>query len=241
MARKSLLAINSPMLLLKVFSLLASCEASHARQAPTVHSATKTRLHRFQAARPWKSPPSLRRRLHGQSANVRITRILERAALGTLSLRLKAVDGDITPEAIAPYRDWLAPHFLDDNDAFLLSHQSFHVQSMGKKVIVDTSAGESPPAFLNGITRFTDTFLDDLSDAGFPRESVDIVVATHLHADHVGWNTIKSGSEWVPTFPNALYIMSRGGYESLVPRPRHLFTRIFRRRWRRSCPPGAPS
>src|SRR3569832_2468902 len=52
-------------------------------------------------------------------------------------------------------------------------------------------------------------FLADLAASGFPRESIDTVLCTHLHVDHVGWNTMKVGDRWVPTFPNALYLMGR--------------------------------
>ena len=51
-------------------------------------------------------------------------------------------------------------------------------------------------------------FLDEISAAGFPRESVDYVVCTHLHQDHVGWNTMLVDGQWVPTFPNARYMFS---------------------------------
>ena len=53
-------------------------------------------------------------------------------------------------------------------------------------------------------------FLTDLADAGFPREEVDTVVCTHLHFDHVGWNTMLVDGEWIPTFPNARYVLCRG-------------------------------
>ena len=49
--------------------------------------------------------------------------------------------------------------------------------------------------------------------AGCPREAIDIVVCTHLHVDHVGWNTMKDGDRWVPTFPNARYLIGRREYE----------------------------
>jgi glyoxylase-like metal-dependent hydrolase (beta-lactamase superfamily II) len=52
-------------------------------------------------------------------------------------------------------------------------------------------------------------FLADLADAGFPREEVDTVICTHLHFDHVGWNTMLVDGEWVPTFPNARYLLCR--------------------------------
>jgi glyoxylase-like metal-dependent hydrolase (beta-lactamase superfamily II) len=56
-------------------------------------------------------------------------------------------------------------------------------------------------------------FLTDLADAGFPRDEVDTVICTHLHFDHVGWNTMLVDGEWVPTFPNARYLLCRDEWE----------------------------
>ena len=80
-------------------------------------------------------------------------------------------------------------------------------------MLVDTGIG-------NGKTRANpawhdlDTpYLERLSAAGFPPESVDLVVLTHLHTDHVGWNTRDDGGTWVPTFPHARYLTSRTEWE----------------------------
>ena len=51
------------------------------------------------------------------------------------------------------------------------------------------------------------SFLTDIEAAGYPRESIDTVLCTHLHVDHVGWNTMLVDGEWVPTFPNARYLI----------------------------------
>src|SRR4029077_16165438 len=56
-------------------------------------------------------------------------------------------------------------------------------------------------------------FLDDLREAGVPAESVDLVICTHLHVDHVGWNTRLDGRRWVPTFPRARHFFARAGWE----------------------------
>jgi glyoxylase-like metal-dependent hydrolase (beta-lactamase superfamily II) len=56
-------------------------------------------------------------------------------------------------------------------------------------------------------------FLEKLTAAGFPPESIDTVLCTHLHVDHVGWNTMKEGDTWVPTFPNARYLIGKVEYE----------------------------
>ena len=56
-------------------------------------------------------------------------------------------------------------------------------------------------------------FLSDLASAGFEPEAIDLVLCTHLHFDHVGWNTRLVGGKWVPTFPNARYLFGRREYE----------------------------
>lgn len=215
------------LLALGTVSLLCSGKGGDGEQRTTAHNAIDSMRATTSGGATVAVSPGSETTLTWTVGRVRITRILERAASGLLSERFKAIDGEITPEAIATHRAWLAPHFLDENAAFLLSQQSFLIESMGKKIIVDTSAGASPPAFLRGFTRFTDSYLDDLAAAGFPRESIDVVVATHLHADHVGWNTIESDSGWTPTFPHARYIFSRLDYESLATEPRHVFYSNF--------------
>jgi glyoxylase-like metal-dependent hydrolase (beta-lactamase superfamily II) len=57
------------------------------------------------------------------------------------------------------------------------------------------------------------TFLEDLAAAGYPPESIDTVLCTHLHVDHVGWNTMLVDGRWVPTFPKARYLMHRAEFE----------------------------
>ena len=56
-------------------------------------------------------------------------------------------------------------------------------------------------------------FLNDLEAAGFARESIDTVLCTHLHVDHVGWNTMRKDGRWVPTFPEARYLIGRREWE----------------------------
>ncbi|ARF81792.1 MBL fold metallo-hydrolase [Kitasatospora aureofaciens] len=103
---------------------------------------------------------------------------------------------------------WLRPDFADADAPRLASH-SFAVEAGGLRIVVDTGIGNGKnranPAW-NGLD--TD-FLERLAAAGFPPESVDLVITTHLHTDHVGWNTRLVGGDWVPTFPNARYLTSR--------------------------------
>ena len=121
---------------------------------------------------------------------------------------------DATPEAVERHRSWLAPHFLDDKGRFLQSIHSFVVQAPGLTLLVDTCVGNDkdrggrPPFHM-----MHTAFLDDLAAAGFPPESIDVVLCTHLHVDHVGWNTRLDGGRWVPTFPRARYLFARREWE----------------------------
>lgn len=105
--------------------------------------------------------------------------------------------------------EWLAPdHWEPDSDRAVMALQTWVLRSGGRTVLVDTGVGngrERPgsPQFHN----WQGDFLGLLARAGVQPEDVDIVVNTHLHADHVGWNTIGVEGEWVPAFPNAQYLI----------------------------------
>jgi glyoxylase-like metal-dependent hydrolase (beta-lactamase superfamily II) len=118
-----------------------------------------------------------------------------------------------TAEGIERNLSWLKPNFVDDDGNLVLSIHALCVESQGRKIIVDTCVGNDRviPEF-DGLTLDT-PFLDDLAAAGFAREDVDTVVCTHLHFDHVGWNTMLVDGKWVPTFPNARYVICRGEWE----------------------------
>lgn len=120
---------------------------------------------------------------------------------------------DLVPQSTAELwkdnEDWLAPdHWQPDQDLAVMALQTWVLRSAGRTVLVDTGVGngrERPgsPAFHH---RQGD-FLDGLARAGIRPEDVDTVVNTHVHADHVGWNTRDADGEWVPTFPRAEYLI----------------------------------
>jgi glyoxylase-like metal-dependent hydrolase (beta-lactamase superfamily II) len=114
------------------------------------------------------------------------------------------------PEAVERHRAWLAPHFVDDKGRFLQSIHSFVVRAPGLTVLVDTCVGNDKDRGGRQPFHMMHTaFLEDLTAAGVAPESVDVVVCTHLHVDHVGWNTRLDGGRWVPTFPRARYLFGR--------------------------------
>uniref|UniRef100_A0AAU2V7K2 MBL fold metallo-hydrolase n=1 Tax=Streptomyces sp. NBC_00003 TaxID=2903608 RepID=A0AAU2V7K2_9ACTN len=116
--------------------------------------------------------------------------------------------------------DMLAPDFWEPgSDQWIGALQTWVLRSGGRTVLVDTGVGNgrerpSMPMFHH---RNTD-FLGQLAAAGVRPEDVDVVVNTHLHSDHVGWNTVGQGpGEWVPAFPNATYLMPAADHAHFDP------------------------
>lgn len=130
---------------------------------------------------------------------------------------LSAAMPAVTDSDLLAAREWLNdPGFaLAAADSVLtLSWHSYLVRTKEHTVIIDTGLGNNknrpdPIAFAH--RRATD-FLGALRDHGVSPEDVDLVVCTHLHFDHVGWNTTLDGERWTPTFPNARYVFSRADY-----------------------------
>lgn len=105
--------------------------------------------------------------------------------------------------------DWLAPdHWEPDSDSVVLALQTWVLRSGGRTVLVDTGAGNGRerPGMPPFHQRQGD-FLGLLARADVRPQDVDVVVNTHLHVDHVGWNTVDADGEWAPTFPNAQYLI----------------------------------
>jgi glyoxylase-like metal-dependent hydrolase (beta-lactamase superfamily II) len=95
-----------------------------------------------------------------------------------------------------------------------MSIHSLVVETPSHRIVVDTGLGNDKegrkvPTWNNRKT----PFLEKLTQAGFPPDSVDTVLCTHLHVDHVGWNTSLVAGKWIPTFPNARYVFGRSEYE----------------------------
>ncbi|MEU0456273.1 MBL fold metallo-hydrolase [Streptomyces sp. NPDC006129] len=115
---------------------------------------------------------------------------------------------DATPDVVAG-QDWLRPHFADDEGVLRADSHSFAFTADGLRVLVDTGIGNGKERANPGWHDLDTDYLRHLTAAGFPPDSVDLVILTHLHADHVGWNTREVNGAWVPTFPNARYLTSR--------------------------------
>lgn len=122
----------------------------------------------------------------------------------------------LTLELLDENRAWLTPDSLDSGGVFWLCYQSFIVQTPHHTILVDSCIGNHktrPRAEYH--QKSDDTYMRALAAAGISLERIDFVMCTHLHSDHVGWNTRLLNGEWVPTFPNARYIFSRGELEAM--------------------------
>ncbi|MFD9697510.1 MBL fold metallo-hydrolase [Lentzea sp. NPDC059081] len=129
---------------------------------------------------------------------------------------------EMTPEVFFPEtsrqvwdEQWLAPEHLDPATGTVRAAiQTWLLRSEGKTILVDTGVGNHKERPYSPIWSHLDTdFLGNLARAGVRPEDVDIVVNTHLHVDHVGWNTRLDDRAWVPTFPNATYLMPKADFD----------------------------
>jgi glyoxylase-like metal-dependent hydrolase (beta-lactamase superfamily II) len=116
----------------------------------------------------------------------------------------------ITRELLDENRGWLQPRFLDARDQLMLCIQSYVVRTAHHTIMIDTCVGNHKPrptrSFWNMMN--SDRYEKNLAASGFGVNDIDFVMCTHLHTDHVGWNTRLENGRWVPTFPNARYVFA---------------------------------
>jgi glyoxylase-like metal-dependent hydrolase (beta-lactamase superfamily II) len=146
-----------------------------------------------------------------QIGEVKITRIVEQEILIAYYQKYPFMK-DATPAALKEI-PWLFPNFVTADGNLRLSIHALLVEAPGIRLVVDTCIGNDKPRAISRNKALSTNFLKDMDSAGWQRTSVDTVVCTHLHVDHVGWNTMKEGEHWVPTFPNARYLIGRDEYE----------------------------
>jgi len=134
---------------------------------------------------------------------------VEESAQPSFAPQLLLPDSD--PDSLARHMHWMAPvHFDLAEGRFRTSVRSFVVKTGRHTVLIDCCGGNHKhrPYFPRFHQR-EHPWLERLAEAGVTPEQVDVVMCTHLHADHVGWNTMLRDGRWVPTFPHARYIMHR--------------------------------
>lgn len=115
---------------------------------------------------------------------------------------------DCTPEMVKRY-EWLRPVHATEDGQIVLSFQAFVARVGQRQIMIDTCIGNDKHRHAPIFHQRQGDFLDDLVHAGFVPDEIDTVLCTHLHLDHVGWNTRLANDHWVPTFPNARYLMNR--------------------------------
>ncbi|MEZ0054297.1 glyoxylase-like metal-dependent hydrolase (beta-lactamase superfamily II) [Mycobacterium sp. MAA66] len=123
------------------------------------------------------------------------------------------------PDAWQAEADLLTPRFWNpETGLFRIAVQSWVLQVDGLTIVIDTGVGngrarpEKPP-----LDQLDTAFLDRMRAADIDPSVVDVVVNTHLHTDHVGWNTHLIADNWVPTFPNARYLLPEADYRYFAP------------------------
>ncbi|MFH8349001.1 MBL fold metallo-hydrolase [Streptomyces sp. NPDC018045] len=117
-----------------------------------------------------------------------------------------------TPDLVSEV-PWLAPAFARPDGTLRAAVHTFALEIDGLRVLVDTGIGNGKTRANPAWHQLDTPYLDRLTAAGFPPERIDYVLLTHLHADHVGWNTrLAPDGTWQPTFANARYLTSRAEY-----------------------------
>lgn len=144
--------------------------------------------------------------LQWKVGELRITRLQELQAPG-----MRFIVPETTIENLSTI-PWITP-FLDDQGDAVGSVHSLIIETSDRCLIVDTCVGNDKERRMRNWSHRQGPFLEQLMSAGFAPERFDTVICTHLHTDHVGWNTKLENDKWVPTFPNARYIVARPEWE----------------------------
>jgi glyoxylase-like metal-dependent hydrolase (beta-lactamase superfamily II) len=141
-----------------------------------------------------------------------ITPVVEVESVTSPRFLFRDVDKGAVRE-MAARSPWLDGAFVDERGYLLQKVQCLVVDVDGVRIAVDTCIGNDKPRTIPDWNELRLPFLADLEAAGFPPSSIDAVVCTHLHVDHVGWNTMLVDGRWVPTFPSARYLFAAPEFE----------------------------
>src|SRR6201989_1753458 len=182
---------------------------SHARQRATARDDPLRERPETSIFRPNKQSLLGKRRMHWTVGKVKITKIVELETVGSTRFILPlASNGEIQK------LPWLIPHFATEEGRLKMSIHSLVVETPSQRIVVDTGLGNDKqgrnvPTWNNRNTPFLETMIA----AGFPSDSIDTVLCTHLHVDHVGWNTRLMDGKWVPTFANGGHLFGKPDFE----------------------------
>ncbi len=151
-----------------------------------------------------------------QIGDIVVHRIVESICTDFVALKFFP---ETTPEDWERHGKWLAPWaYLPDTGNIILTIQAFLVKTRRHTILVDTCVGDDKPrpqrAFWDMMK--LNTFLPRLKAIGVTPDKLDYVMCTHMHPDHVGWNTQLRDGRWVPTFPNATYMFTEIEWQSTL-------------------------
>jgi glyoxylase-like metal-dependent hydrolase (beta-lactamase superfamily II) len=140
---------------------------------------------------------------------VKITKIVELETVGSTRFILPLASNEEIRKL-----PWLIPDFATEEGRLKMSIHSLVVETPTRRIVVDTGLGNDKEG--RGVPTWNKRngpFLETMTEAGFPPDSIDTVLCTHLHVDHVGWNTRLVGGKWLPTFTNARYVFGKTEFE----------------------------
>jgi glyoxylase-like metal-dependent hydrolase (beta-lactamase superfamily II) len=122
---------------------------------------------------------------------------------------------NLTPALLDENRHWLQPSVMDAEDGLILCFQSYVVCTPHHKILIDSCIGndKNRPRNPDWHMKTDDCYMTALAAAGLGVEDIDYVMCSHMHGDHIGWNTRLIDGRWVPTFPNAKYVFAREEYD----------------------------
>jgi glyoxylase-like metal-dependent hydrolase (beta-lactamase superfamily II) len=148
-------------------------------------------------------------RMQWTIGKVKITKIVELETIGSTRFILPLASNEEIRKL-----PWLIPHFATEEGRLKMSIHSLVLETPTRRIVVDTGLGNDKEG--RGVPTWNNRkgpFLETMSEAGFAPDSIDTVLCTHLHVDHVGWNTKLVDGQWSPTFANARYVFGRTEYE----------------------------
>jgi glyoxylase-like metal-dependent hydrolase (beta-lactamase superfamily II) len=148
-----------------------------------------------------------------KAGDLTIHRIIEQETTFLSALEMLPT---LTPELLAENRGWMqAANALDGDDVLILCFQSYIVKTPHHTILIDSCIGNDKPRpnRPKWNMKTDDTYMRGLAAAGLSVDDIDYVMCTHLHVDHVGWNTRLENGRWVPTFPKARYVFAQSEFD----------------------------
>ncbi len=150
-----------------------------------------------------------------QLGRLKVNKVLE-SYMASAGLPVSMIFPDVTQDDMQKLAGWCPlPEVTEDPATSLiaLSVHSFVIQLDGQNILIDSCNGNHKTRALDMVDNLETPYLENLAAVGLKPEDIHLVMCTHLHFDHVGWNTRLENGRWVPTFPNARYLFGKRDYE----------------------------